>query len=188
MYYYKPSIKRIEDSEIQSNNIYSCPQSLFKLHPDFDEIIFKILQKDRKAKIFFLKGKELSYSEKIFNRLSKKIKGKTDRIHFIDKLTYEEYINHCGRASVLLDPLYFGAGNSFHESMFYGTPTVTLPTQFLRSKIVEGAYKQMKINDPPIVDNIDEYVSLAIEIANTEPKTSKIITNLTSIEDNPREI
>ena len=56
--------------------------------------------------------------------------------------------------------------------MFYGTPTVRMPTQFLRSKIVEGAYKQMQINDPPIAKDMDEYVSLAIKIANTEPKQS----------------
>ena len=170
MFYSKPKIKRIEDSEIQSNNIYSCPQTLFKLHPDFDEIIFKILQDDSKAKIFFIKGKELSFSRKIYDRLSKKISDKMNRVIFIDNLSNEEYINHCGRASVLLDPLYFGAGNSFHESMFYGTATVTMPTKYLKSKIVEGAYKQMKIDNPPVVTNINEYVSLAVEIANTSPK------------------
>ena len=78
-----------------------------------------------------------------------------------------DYIHHCGRASVLLDPLYFGSGNSFHDSMIYGTPTVTMPTKYLRTKIVEGAYKQMKIVNPPVVNNIDDYVSVAVEIANT---------------------
>ena len=93
-----------------------------------------------------------------------------DKIIFINKLSEEEYINHCGKASVLLDPLYFGAGNSFHESMFYGTPTITLPTNFLRSKIVEGAYKQLEIKDAPVVKNVDDYVSSAVEIANLNPK------------------
>ena len=172
MYFFKPKIKKIDDSELQSKNIYSCPQTLFKFHPDFDEIILKILQNDSKAEIYFIKGREKIFSKKIFERLYKKISNKIDRIHFLDKMTVEEYINHCGRASVLLDPLYFGAGNSFHESMFYGTPTVSMPTQFLRSKIVEGAYKQMQINDPPITKDVDEYVSLAIKIANTEPKQS----------------
>ena len=170
MFYSKPKIKKIEDSEIQSNNIYSCPQTLFKLHPDFDEIILKIIKNDKKANIFFIKSKEFLLAEKIYTRLSKKIVNEMDRIHFIDSLTNEEYINHCGRASVLLDPLYFGAGNSFHESMFYGTPTITMPNQFLRSRIVDGAYKQMKIDNPPVVESIDDYVSTAIDFANTKPK------------------
>ena len=82
-------------------------------------------------------------------------------------MSVEDYINTCGSSSVLLDTLYFGAGNSFHESMFYGTPTITMPNQFLRSRIVDGAYKQMKIVNPPVVKNIDDYVSVAVEIANT---------------------
>jgi len=170
MYFFKPKIKKIDDKELLSNNIYSCPQTLFKLHPDFDEIIIKILQNDNKAKIYFINDKEKCFSKKILGRLKKKIPNKIDQIYFLDKMTEEEYINHCGRASVLLDPLYFGAGNSFHESMFYGTPTVSMPTKYLRSKIVEGAYKQMRIGNPPVVNDVDDYVSLAIEIANTKPK------------------
>tara|TARA_B100001063_G_C16738022_1_gene543111 strand:- start:41 stop:1708 length:1668 start_codon:yes stop_codon:yes gene_type:complete len=170
MYFFKPKIKKIDDKELLSNNIYSCPQTLFKLHPDFDEIIIKILQNDNKAKIYFINDKEKCFSKKILERLKKKIPNKIDQIYFLDKMTEEEYINHCGRASVLLDPLYFGAGNSFHESMFYGTPTVSMPTKYLRSKIVEGAYKQMRIGNPPVVNDVDDYVSLAIEIANTKPK------------------
>ena len=54
--------------------------------------------------------------------------------------------------------------------MFYGTPTVTLPTQNLKSKIVTGAYKQMQINDPPISVDTDDYVKRAIELANLDSK------------------
>ena len=90
-----------------------------------------------------------------------------DRINFYDQMGQLDYIHHCGRASVLLDPLYFGSGNSFHDSMIYGTPTVTMPTKYLKTKIVEGAYKQMKIENPPVVENIDNFALKAIEIANT---------------------
>ena len=168
MYYSRPKIEEIDDNELSENNIYSCPQTLFKLHPDFDDIIFEILNNDKNAKIFFIKGKEMSFEKKILERFEKKISNKIERIFFLDQMSRTEYINHCGRSSVLLDPLYFGAGNSFHESMFYGTQTVTMPTQYLRSRIVEGAYRQMKIDNPPIAKNKKQYVALAIEIANTK--------------------
>ena len=168
MYLSKPNLKKIHDDEIKSNNIYSCPQTLFKLHPDFDDVIFKILEKDQKAKIFFIKDKYEAFYKKILTRLKKKI-GEIDRINFVNQMGQIDYIHHCGRASVLLDPLYFGSGNSFHDSMIYGTPTVTMPRKYLKTKIVEGAYKQMKIESPPVVNNIEDYVSIAIEIANTDP-------------------
>ena len=84
-------------------------------------------------------------------------------VEYSDHTEFEEdFINQCGSASVLLDPLYFGSGNSFYESMFYGTPTVTMPNNSLKSNVVYGAYKQMKIENPPIVKNIEEYVDKAI--------------------------
>ena len=69
---------------------------------------------------------------------------------------------------MLLDPIYFGSGNSFHESMFYGTQTVTCPTKYIKSRIVSAAYIQMEIKNPPIVKDKDDYVNKAIEIANDE--------------------
>ena len=72
MYFFKPKVKKIEDSELLSSNSYSCPQTLFKLHPDFDEIIIKILQNDSKAKIYLINDKEKCFSKKIYERLKKK--------------------------------------------------------------------------------------------------------------------
>ena len=76
-----------------------------------------------------------------------------------------------------MDTIYFGSGNSFHESMFYGTPTVTLPMKNLKSRIVDGAYKQMKIENPPVVSSIDEYVDKVVEIANLNKKNMLDIKN-----------
>ena len=86
-------------------------------------------------------------------------------------MNWEEYINHCGEASVLLDPLFFGAGNSFYGSLFYGTPTISLPTNYTKSRLVLGAYNQIDISDlklKPIVNNIDEYIDRSVAVANDE--------------------
>ena len=171
MYFYKPKIyKTLSKEEMVKKNIYFCSQTLIKIHPNFDEIIDKILIKDKKAKIFFIQDESKIISKKLFERFKKNIPLNYERINFINQLKVEEYINFCGAASVLLDTLYFGAGNSFHESMFYGTPTVTMPTENLKSRIVYGAYKQMKIDKPPVVSDVDAYVDKAVEIANLNEK------------------
>ncbi len=169
MYFYKPKISfALKKEDIIGKNIYSCPQSLFKMHPSFDEAIKKILNKDKKAQIFFIKDRKENLSKMFFERLKKIIPENIERVNFIDRFTPEEFIHHCGRASVLLDPFWFGAGNTFHESMFYGTPTVTMPTKYLKSRIVTGAYKQMQIDNPPILNNVDDYVDKCVELANQE--------------------
>ena len=169
MYYYTPVVERGLDIDMLSkNNVYSCPQTLFKIHPEFDLALGKILEEDKKAKIYFIKDSDNVYYKKLLNRFKKNTKIDLNRIEFINGLSWEDYVNHCGQASVLLDPFYFSAGNSFYESMFYGTPTVTKPTEYTKSRLVLGAYNQMKIEDAPIVNNVSEYVGKAVEIANNQ--------------------
>ena len=184
MYFYKPLLKKkLDKDSLNYENIYSCPQTLVKIHPEFDEIIEGILKKDKKAKIYFLKDKDKILYKKILKRFNKKIKIGLDRIIFMEQLSEEEYINHCGKSSVLLDPLYFGAGVSFHESMFYGTPTVSRPTKYLKSRIVLGAYKQMKIKNPPIVSSNEEYIDKAVEIANNNKLILQMKENFSNSAD-----
>ena len=167
MIYSKPiNKKKLSEEELKRKNIYSCPQTLFKLHPDFDQIIFKIIEKDSKAIIYFLKDRNKVWYKKLINRLSGNKKYDSKKIIFLDPLSYDDYLLHLGRASVLLDPIYYGAGNSFFESMLFGTPSVTLPTDHIKSRLVLGAYKQMQIKDPPIAKDIQNYVELAISYAN----------------------
>ena len=172
MFYYKPKVKNILDVEkISKINLYSCPQTLFKLHPDFDKIIEGIQKRDKNSIFYFIKDSNKALNNIFINRLKKNIKINIDRIHLLETMNWEEYINHCGRASVLLDPLYYGAGNSFYESMFYGTPTITMPTNYTKSRLVLGAYNQMEISNMkfnPIVKTIDDYINSAVEIANSK--------------------
>ena len=169
MIYNKPIIeKKLDDKDISKKNIYSCPQTLFKFHPDFDDYLFDILKKDKKGILYLLKDTQKVYYLKLLERFKKNKNFDSDRVIFLDPLNLNQFINHLGNSSVLLDPIYFGSGNSFHESMFYGTQTVTYPTKYIKSRIVSAAYIQMEVKKPPIVKNKDDYVSKAIEIANDE--------------------
>jgi len=167
MYYYYPLVNNIlSKNEISKNNIYACPQTLFKIHPEFDEVLGSILNKDKKGILYLIKDINNTYYKKLLERFKKNKYLDLERIKFIDGLSWEGYINHCGTASVLLDPFYFGSGNSFYESMYYGTPTITKPTNYMKSRLVLGAYKQMGLENPPVVNTIEDYADLAVHFAN----------------------
>ena len=169
MVYPKPIVKKkLSENDLQQKNIYSCPQTLFKIHPDFDQIIFDIIEMDKKAIVYFIKDRKKVWFKKLVDRFSKNNKYDPSKIIFLDPLNYEDYLLHIGKASVLLDPIYYGAGNSFFESMLFGTPTITLPTDHIKTRLVLGAYKQMEIIDPPIAKNIKNYVDLAVNYANRD--------------------
>ena len=169
-YYYKPdTYLKLNLEDMNKQNIYSCPQTLFKIHPDFDQILKQILEKDKKAQIYFIKDGNKSLYKKLILRFKKSIGSNLDRIIFSETMSFEKYLNHCGSSSVLLDPIIYGGGNSFYEAMVYGTPAVSLPGLHLKNRVTLGAYKQMGVEDPPLVSSTEEYINKAIEIANLSP-------------------
>jgi predicted O-linked N-acetylglucosamine transferase (SPINDLY family) len=151
----------------QNKNIYFCPQTIFKLVPDFDEVLKGIIDLDQKALIFFIKDSYHHQYKTFLQRLKNK-KIDLDKIIFLDRLSQSEFIYLCGKSDVLLDPLYFGAGNSFIETFLYPVPLVTCPGTFLRSRLALGLYKQLNVQDAPICKSTNDYVFKAAELANNK--------------------
>jgi predicted O-linked N-acetylglucosamine transferase (SPINDLY family) len=166
--------KDLNISNFGKYNIYFCSQTLFKILPDFDLILKKILEKDKRAQLIFINDQWNSWNKILLNRWKKSINQNLDRIKFVDRLSEDDFINLSGNSNVLLDPVYFGSGNSFIETFSYGTPMVTFPSNFLRSRLVMGLYNQMKINNPPIVYNNEDYINLSIELANNRKLNEEI--------------
>ena len=189
--YYKPPqnlspLKNRKDLKLPENvRLYGCPQSLFKLHPDFDLILEKILVQDPEGFIVLIggEGKEKYWSEILKKRWSKNYTILNKKVLFTKTLSLLEFISLCKCVNVLLDPLHFGGGNSFLEAMLAGTPTITMPGTHLKTNITAAAYKQMKISNPPIVRNAKEYVNLAVKLAQDDKQNfslrekSKIAAN-----------
>lgn len=147
-------------------NVYCCPQSIYKFHPDFDKILLGILKKDKKSKIILVKD-NLSIYRKLKKRLLLRNPDIHKRIFFLNRGNKNFYISLCSLSSVLLDPLHFGSGTTFYESMTVGAPTISLPGVFLRSRTVKGFYDQMQIDTKLLIaNNIDDYIDKSIFLAN----------------------
>lgn len=163
----------------EDSNLYGCPQSLFKFHPDFDIVMAKILEKDPKGYVILIEGagdesKEKFWSEALKKRWLKTFPILNKKVIFLKRLSLIEFLSLCKCVDVLLDPLHFGAGYTFLLTTIVGTPTVTMPGKHLRTNMTSGAYKQMKITSPPVAKNYEEYANLAIEIAKNKIKNKSL--------------
>jgi protein O-GlcNAc transferase len=170
--YYEPmslpvgEVTREELGLPRHSKLYGCPQTLFKIHPDFDEVLLKICERDKNAMIVFIEPKKKFWMEDLKKRWKLKSDLLEKKIIFLKPLPLNNFMKFVAIVDVLLDPIYFGSGNTMYEAFSYGTPIVTLPGEFMRGRIVAAAYKQMKIEDPPVCFDVDEYVEKAIKIAN----------------------
>ncbi len=167
-YYHRPEKKDpVRDRAYfhlpQAANLYGCPQSLFKFHPEFDDVLAGILRSDSEGLLVALEGRYRQWTELLEYRWRETMPDVFDRIRFLPRMSHDDFLHLTALCDVLLDPLHFGGGNSSFEALAVGTPVVTLPTDFLRGRITLAQYQMMGLLDC-VVDSKDDYVVLANRI------------------------
>ena len=148
----------------EKETLYCCLQSLFKFHPDFDAILAEIATRDPNGRIVVIEGKHAPLTNAIRARWAKSAPILNDRTLFLSRMSPDKFMALQAISDVLLDPIHFGGGNTFYEALVYGTPVVTWPGQFMRARIVAGAYRQMGIIKPPVAESLKDYASIALAL------------------------
>jgi len=143
-------------------NLYYCPQTLFKMHPDFDALIAEILRLDPKGLLLLIDHPEY-LRVRLLERWSGSLDDISSRIRFLPVCPHHEYLALFGLADVVLDTPHFSGGNSSLEAFAMGAPVVTLPGEFARSRFTYASYSRMGLMDC-VAGNDREYVDLAISL------------------------
>jgi protein O-GlcNAc transferase len=168
IYYYRPelprpSLRREDFGLTSESHVYACPQSLFKLHPEFDAVLGGILRGDPRGTLLLSWGLAPRWEQLLRQRFAATLPDVVDRIRFLPKMNRPEFLSLLAVSDVLLDPLHFGGGNTSYEGLALGVPIVTLPSRFLRGRITFALYKQMDMLDC-VVHSPREYNELALRL------------------------
>jgi predicted O-linked N-acetylglucosamine transferase (SPINDLY family) len=152
--------------------LYACPQTLFKVHPDFDTLLVDVLRKDPDGRLVMVEGRTANWTRLLRERFERVMPDVTRRIIWLKPLPNDDFLQLLSLCDVSLDPPHFGGGNTTYESLAVGTPVVTVPGSYLRSRISRALYAKMAGIDPleptpaPIAESAEDFTSLAVELAN----------------------
>ena len=169
-YFYRPKMPkqipdRISFGLPEDRTLYVCPQSLFKLHPDFDPVLNALLKKDPNGVIVLLEGLHPQWKALLMKRFEKTIPGAADRIHFVPRQPREIFLNLYLLADAVIDTIHFSGGHTSLECFAWGIPVVTWPSSMLPGRLTFGFYKRMGVLDCVAWDQA-AYVSMAYRLAN----------------------
>jgi protein O-GlcNAc transferase len=168
-YYYPPHVpspaKGRADYGLPDNaRLYLCPHSLFKFHPEFDGMIAAILQRDSTGVFVLMEGHYPQWTKRLKERFSSAMPVVMDRVKFLPRLAYADYLCVMLLADVMLDPLHFGGGKTSLDALSLGVPIVTLPGKFMRGRATYACYRKMQVMDC-VVSSKQDYVEKAVAIA-----------------------
>lgn len=146
-------------------NIYLCPQSLFKIHPQFDAILIDLLRRDRCGLLVFVDPR--GQGPALMQRLEPKGPDVRDRILFLPGLSNPDFLSLIACSTVMLDPPHYSGGNTSLEAFSLGMPIVTWPGGFMRGRHTHGFYRLMGMDDC-VARDLGHYRDLALTLG-TEP-------------------
>jgi len=163
-----PDFEVLSRSELdlpEDAKIYLCPQSVFKLHPDFDEALAEILRLDPQALIGLSEGKEPHWNELLISRFKRTIPEGFDRIRLIPRVAPEQFRGLLKMADVVIDPKHFTGGHTSYMAFGTGVPVVTWNGDRMSGRMTSGLYRQIGMKGP-IANDAKEFAELAVRVAN----------------------
>lgn len=145
--------------------LYVCPMAIQKFHPDFDDTLAALLERDPQATLVLFNDYA---QESATNILRERILAKCDpsRVIFMQWQPLDVLYSILNACDAMLDTFYFGAGTTAQHAFGLGIPMVTMPGRWARGRVVHSYYSLMGIIDPPEAATPAEYVELAVRMAN----------------------
>lgn len=159
-----PLAKRSELGLPTAGNLYFCPMTLFKVHPDFDRTLLSILAADPAAQIIFLE-----YKKKLHLKLQARLQQvfpapEHQRLHFISWAPRQVFYQRLQACDVILDTFYFGGGNTAYQAFGLNCPIVTLNVPWNKGRWTQAMYRLMGI-EGLVAATPEEYARIAVQVA-----------------------
>ena len=176
-YYHRPTfsprVARSHYGLTDNENLYLCPQTIFKFHPDFDAIMAGILRADPNGRLVLVDSSCKYWTELLLNRFKKAMPDVLDRITVLPYPGFNHYLNLLNIADVMLDTLHYGGGSTSLQALAAGTPIVTLPSNFQRGRHTYAYYKKMGYTECVAKDK-EDYVQKAVRLGTDKAYREKV--------------
>lgn len=157
--------------------VYFLPQSVFKIHPLYDNVLSDILKDNTNSHIVVTGGRRPLWTEIYLKRLNSSLGPLSNRLHVINRVSSEKFLKLISIADVILHPFPFDGSRTSADALVAGKPFITLPTEYLRGRMGSAFYRTMNL--PQLVArNISEYVMIAKKLNSDKDFYNEIIEKI----------
>ncbi len=154
-----------------TGRLYFCPQSLFKIHPDMDEALIKIIEADSDAVLVFFQADSravtMAFADRLGTALAARAIKARGQVKFLPRLNARAFRQALKLADVVLDPFHWSGGGTSLDAFASDLPVVTLPGRFMRGRQTTAMLRMLEA-DTLIAFDVDGYVRTAIEVASNK--------------------
>ena len=147
--------------------LYLFPQSLFKLHPDNDAVLARVLAGDPESTLVLFEDRHPEVTARFVARLDAVLAAHglnaSERRIVLPYLSHEDYLRVNRLCDVMLDSLHWSGGNTSLDALACALPLVTLPGAFMRGRQSMAMLRLCEL-DELVAADVDDYVRIALRL------------------------
>ena len=144
--------------------LYTCPQTLFKMHPDHDDVFLEILRRDPNGRLMLIESAQSLETDRMRARLAAAGPDVIDRVHFQRRMDGLEYLGFVRAADLLVETFGFAGGNSTYEALSTGTPILAYAGKHMRARVTKDLLTMIGLGDCVAADR-ESFITKALELA-----------------------
>ncbi len=149
----------------EDRTLYLVPQSLFKIHPDNDDLIARVLERDPRGVAVLFASHHAKLTETFATRLAAAFEKRGMDIHERTRflapfMPHGRYLRLNRVCDLMLDTLRWSGGNTSLDALASGLPVVTLPGGLMRGRQSQAMLRAVGAAEL-VAGDLDEYVAIA---------------------------
>jgi predicted O-linked N-acetylglucosamine transferase (SPINDLY family) len=159
--------------------IYVCPQSLYKIHPDTDELFLDILARDEQAALLFFggltEGQRRAFLRRLQSGLNARGLPRRQQIKLMPLLGRDDFRRVLAACDIMLDTPHWSGGSTTLDALCAGLPIVTLPGHFMRGRQSAAMLRIVGVEEL-IARDARDYVEIALRVAG-DPTYRRVLSS-----------
>lgn len=155
-----------------------CPQSLFKVHPENDELFARILERNPETLLILFAGRHPAITDQFMRRLARAFDRHglpiRERARVLPPLPHDDFLRINLVCDAMLDTLHWSGGNTSLDALACALPIVTLPGAYMRGRQSAGMLSLLGVREL-IAHDVDDYVAIANRVI-AEPEWRRALS------------
>ena len=165
------NLKRKDFGLSDNSFVFCCFNKQYKFTPYIFDIWMDLLREVKESSLWLLVNNNQTVQN--LKQESEKRDIDSNRIIFARGLPIEQHLSRYTLADLFLDTFPYGAHTTCGDALWSGLPVLTLKGNTFASRVSSSLLKAINL-DELITNSVDEYKSLAINLAKNPLKLNKI--------------
>lgn len=162
----------------EDRTAYLVPQSLFKIHPDNDEVIAEVLARDPRGHAVMFGANQDVITQAFAARLGRSLRKRgmdiNERVHFIaPNIPHPTYLKLNRLCDVMLDTMHWSGGNTSLDALASGLPVVTLPGALMRGRQSQAMLRAVGVPEL-VAGSPEDLVAKVVELGRDADRRREI--------------